>query len=250
MSEWLEGGFALLLGVAGYLIVEHRFRRSWPALADTAGVRPGTTALLFLLTIVAVDVGEDAITGTSSNIDRTLLIWLHATVPDALVPFFSLTTMTASWYALVPATIALTLLMFACRRRSEAVLFATTATAAALCVYLMKSVVDRQRPTLWPADDYWGSSFPSGHTLVATAIAVSLVFCLGRMAPRAQPGALAVALVWAGLVGLSRLVLGVHWPSDVAAAWCIGAVIALLACATLRAVERRTGAQRMPHAKN
>lgn len=249
MSEWLEDGLALMLAVVGYLIVEHRFRRRWPELADTAGVRPCTTALLFLLTVVAIDLSEDATTGTASGVDRELLIWLHATVPDALVPFFSLTTMTASWYALVPATLALTLLMFARRRRSEAMLFATTATAAALFVYLMKSVVERQRPTLWPTDYYWGSSFPSGHTLVATAIAVSLVFCLGRMAPRAQPGVLAVALVWAGLVGLSRLVLGVHWPTDVAAAWCIGAVIALLGCGTLRAVERRAAAPRTLHAK-
>ncbi|TDR45676.1 undecaprenyl-diphosphatase [Tahibacter aquaticus] len=250
MSEWLEDGLALLLGIAGCLIVEHRFRRRWPALAEAAGVRPGMTALLILLAVVAIDLGEDAIAGTSSGVDRELLLRLHALVPDAFVPYFSLATMTASWYALVPGTVVLTLLMFARRRRSEAVLLAATATAAALSVYLMKSVVDRQRPALWPTEYDWGSSFPSGHTLVATAIAVCLVFCLGRIAPRAQPGVLAIALAWAGLVGLSRLVLGVHWPTDVAAAWCVGAVIALLACGTLRVFELRAAVQRTLRANN
>ncbi|MDP2370569.1 MAG: phosphatase PAP2 family protein [Rhodoferax sp.] len=52
--------------------------------------------------------------------------------------------------------------------------------------------------------------------------------CVARIWPRAGTMAMALAVLWTGLVAVSRLVLGVHWPSDVLAAMCLGAFIPLL----------------------
>ena len=98
---------------------------------------------------------------------------------------------------------------------------------AGLLTYFIKTLVNRSRPDLWNTEWYSGSSFPSGHTLSAATFATALVLCVARIRPSSRYAALLLAIPWIGLVGLSRLVLGVHWPTDVLAAICVGVFIAL-----------------------
>ena len=120
------------------------------------------------------------------------------------------------------------LALLACGRRFEALLVGASMIAATLVVWGLKAIVGRGRPALWEAQWYWGSSFPSGHTLSTAAFSTSAALCVARIWPRAGTLAMALAVLWTGLVAISRLVLGVHWPSDVLAAMCLGAFIPLL----------------------
>ena len=113
------------------------------------------------------------------------------------------------------------------KRRYEAILLASSVITASIVVYLLKMAVGRERPALWDTEWYWGSSFPSGHTLVFAAFATATVICIGRLWPAAHKVALVAGLSGVVLVGLSRLVLGVHWPTDVLAAACIGMFLPL-----------------------
>ena len=109
-----------------------------------------------------------------------------------------------------------------------------------VCAYaLLAAYARRRRPqwterltqrrfAVWEAQWYWGSSFPSGHTLSTAALATAAALCVARIWPRVGSLAMALALLWTGLIAISRLVLGVHWPSDVLAAACLGAFIPLL----------------------
>jgi len=94
-------------------------------------------------------------------------------------------------------------------------------------VYILKALVGRTRPALWDTEWYWGSSFPSGHTLVVAAFAAAATIVVTRIWPGWRILAMLIAAIWVFSVAISRLVLGVHWPTDVLAAACIGACLRL-----------------------
>jgi undecaprenyl-diphosphatase len=174
-----------------------------------------------------LDVTEDTIGGDSGPIDAAILGFVHRHVPSTLHEFFAAVTLTGSWAVLVPLTIFATLALALAKYRYEALLLFATPTISALVVYVVKAVVGRDRPALWATDLYWGSSFPSGHTLVVASFATAACLCVNRIRPAMHRYAAAIALVWVFLVAMSRLIIGVHWPTDVLAAACIGAFIPL-----------------------
>ncbi|WP_428963232.1 phosphatase PAP2 family protein [Micromonospora fluostatini] len=94
---------------------------------------------------------------------------------------------------------------------------------------LLKLVVGRDRPDLLdPVSSAAGYAFPSGHALNAT-LAAGVLLVVFLPAARGRPGRRAA--LWAAAValavgtGLSRIVLGVHWTSDVLAGWLLGAAV-------------------------
>lgn len=88
----------------------------------------------------------------------------------------------------------------------------------------LKAVLGRARPELWPhLVDVNSASFPSGHALSAATFFPLLAHSLAGARPTARAALWAAALAIALWVGVGRLYLGVHWPSDVLAGWALGA---------------------------
>jgi len=132
------------------------------------------------------------------------------------------------WYAL-----GLTLLLFGGDARFMAVGAATLAAGAGIALFLrIKKATGRKRPcaiephcwaTLLPPDQF---SFPSGHTITAFAVAVSL----SRFYPELAPGLFFCAIS----VATSRILLGMHFLSDVLAGAAIGTLLAFAAVWMIR----------------
>jgi undecaprenyl-diphosphatase len=99
----------------------------------------------------------------------------------------------------------------------------------ALISHLLKIYYDRERPPLLPLADTMTPSFPSGHSMLSAVIYLSLGVLLAQTAFKRRVKAyfLTVALVLTFLVGVSRIYLGVHYPTDVLAGWTVGLVWAL-----------------------
>ncbi len=179
----------------------------------------------------------------------------HLGLPGWLAGFFSAITDVgqSQWY-LVPSGVVVLLLLFGDWRGFATRLRAAWFEIGVLAAYaffaiggagvvtnIIKQIVGRGRPVLYPADgwltfdafqfDYANGSFPSGHSTTAGAAIVvgALVF------PR-----LRVPIMLAGLlIGLSRVGVGAHYPSDVVAGLCVGAGFAYVTARFL--LRRRIG---------
>lgn len=92
-----------------------------------------------------------------------------------------------------------------------------------LVVNLIKAGVARARPAIDPLTSFSGSSFPSGHTAAAAVCysAIALVLSRGRT-PRTRAMLAGLAAGIAVAVGMSRMLLGVHWLTDVIAGLAVG----------------------------
>lgn len=213
-------------------------RRKQPNWSVPLEKRRLTTLLVLVLAVSAIKLSEDVLGGESGPIDKALLLFIHEHIPISLTGFFEAVTLSgSSWFMFSLATVV-TLALLWSKHRFEALLIAAAVTSAAILVFLLKMLVGRARPALWDTTWYWGSSFPSGHMLVVAAFATAAALCVIRIRPAARNLALALAIVWITLVALSRLVLGVHWPTDVLVAACIGAFLPL-AMSVVLALRKR-----------
>lgn len=129
-------------------------------------------------------------------------------------------------------TVAIMLLLIAFKRRVLGILVGLITFISWLPGHYAKAWFTRERPpkALDPAFQYSGadaSSFPSGHTSFAMALVVALTFAVGATGHhRRWPLIIGTTLVV--LVGLARLYLGVHWPTDVVAGILFGLGTAML----------------------
>jgi undecaprenyl-diphosphatase len=202
---------------------------------------------LFILLAVALVVGglwlfielaDEVAEGGTATIDERLLLALrNPTEPsDPLGPPWveeAMRDFTAlgggSILFLLAASVVGYLLIQ--RRSRAAMLVALAVVGGALLSYLLKELFGRPRPALVPHGMYvYLASFPSGHSMQSAATYLTLGALLARMQTRRrlQLYMLALAMLITVLVGVSRVYLGVHWPTDVLAGWTAGAVWAAL----------------------
>jgi len=112
-----------------------------------------------------------------------------------------------------------------------------------LLLVLLKQVFDRPRPTVVPPLMLETSpSFPSGHAMMSAVIYLTLGTLLAQLCSRWRERiyVVSVAVVLAAIVGLTRLYLGVHYPSDVLAGWSLGLAWALASALLARTLRRRS----------
>ena len=122
------------------------------------------------------------------------------------------------------------------RLRREAMLLALTIIGGWLVNTALKLLVGRPRPEIVPhLTEAGGSSFPSGHSFNSAVVYISIALAFAAMSQRQSVRATVVltAMALTLLVALSRVWLGVHYPSDAIAGWLGGAGWAFTAAALL-----------------
>lgn len=156
--------------------------------------------------------------------DRAALEWMAAHRAPALDAFFAAVTWLGSLYVLAPLALLVLLALLWRGRGCDGLLLALGLGVAALLSSTLKELIARARPELFaplapmPGD----GSFPSGHMTQAAAFALAF-FMLGRRREWRGLPALGVLLALIAVsVGVSRVYLQVHYPTDVAAGLLLG----------------------------
>ncbi|MGB7159016.1 MAG: phosphatase PAP2 family protein [Tepidisphaeraceae bacterium] len=128
-------------------------------------------------------------------------------------------------------------------RKYHAMWLVLAATGGGLILStVLKSVFDRERPQLVPhLSVVHTSSFPSGHSMLSAVVYLTLGVMLARLVPNraAKVYFLGLALFLSFLVGISRVYMGVHYPTDVLAGWTAGLVWATLCYIVARQLQIR-----------
>ncbi len=181
-----------------------------------------------------LEIVDEVMEGESHALDeQILLMFRDASDPNEPLGPYWVQEMARDVTALGGTSI-LTFITFAAvfyllmlRRAGEAGLVLLAIGGGTLMNNILKLGFDRPRPDLVPHGvEVYSASFPSGHATMAAITYLTLAALLARVQPRLRLRvflfSLAIFIVVA--VGISRVYLGVHWPSDVAAGWAIGSV--------------------------
>ena len=216
--------------------------------------------LLIVLAVVSglilafLQIADEMIEGEMEAFDRSILLmfrdpanpdlvigppWMHEMVRDI--------TALGSFSLLGLIVLAVCAYLYLARMRSAALFVLVSVLGGTLLSTVLKLGYNRPRPDLTTMSEQFTASFPSGHAMLSAVTFLTLGALLARLAPtrRLQVLSLGGALLLTLLVGLSRLYMGVHYPSDILAGWCLGSAWALL-CSIVAIVLQRRGSVERP----
>ena len=209
----------------------------------------GALVLCAMAVSAFIEIADDVMEGDTEQIDRRILLmmrqpgdlsdpigprWLEEMMRDFTglggIAILTLITLAAIFYLLMV------------RKGKSALYLLACAFFGTVMSNLLKMGFDRPRPDLVPHDTVvYTMSFPSGHSMMAAVIYLTIGAMLARVQPnhRLKIYIMALAVIITVLIGCSRVYLGVHWPSDVLAGWTAGGTCALVFWLGARLLEKR-----------
>ena len=200
---------------------------------------------------------SDAVRVVAQSIIILALAFLLGAFPATGVPGLLLMLLTIAFFGLAWAGISLSLglktknaeSVFAIAgfltltRKGFAALFVLASVVGGVLIsQTMKWAYARPRPELVPhGAEVYTASFPSGHSMMSAVVYLTLGALLARtQADRAvKTYVLVMAVILTVLVGVSRVYLGVHWPTDVLAGWALGGAWALICLLVMTWLQTR-----------
>ena len=186
-------------------------------------------------------LAEEVMEGETQRFDDAVLLWLneHAT-PRLDVAALEVTALGGGLVVWMVVLVASAFLWLT-RHRLSVLLLLVATLGAGLLNSALKIAFDRPRPQLfeWRTPHVGLASFPSGHAMTSMVVYGTLAYLVTRL----EPTPLMRRLTWAFvaivifLIGLSRLYLGVHYPSDVIAGFVMGFVWATFCASGIEVIR-------------
>ncbi|MGP3697244.1 phosphatase PAP2 family protein [Rhodobacter sp. NSM] len=221
--------------------------RRWTRLAEPgrllrfgAWIERRTVAVLLVISALGwafAELAEEIIEGDAHAFDEALLLLMRSPADHADPigpPWFEelARDVTALGGVGILAFFTLAVAVFlSLSGRWRTMWFVLIATGSGQALsFTAKRLFDRPRPDLVPHETFtYTASFPSGHAMMAAVTYLTLAALLARTQPlfRVKAYILGLAVLVTVMIGLSRVYLGVHWPTDVLAGWTAGAAWAL-----------------------
>lgn len=209
----------------------------------TQSVRPRQTWLARLWRIISLELvigfafsvillsifgylTDEIAEGETFQFDTQAAALAHTLVAPPLTTVMMLITTFGEWWMMTLIGVAVSLMWWHQRRPGRVVLLAIAGLGGAALNQLLKVLVHRVRPDqVGHLVTVQGFSFPSGHAMMSFCFYVTLAYLLvGTRPTHVRATAILIALVFVGLIGLSRIYLAVHYTSDVIGGFTAGAV--------------------------
>ena len=186
------------------------------------------------------EIADEVLEKETRGFDTAILLFLRQQQTPLLDQIIIGVTSLGEPTFLVIVTLVLSVILALRRQWIQGTVFAIAALGAAGLNIILKDVFARARPALWERSvDVRYYSFPSGHAMVSLVIYGLIGYLLAtRFKDRSGP-ILTLTVLLIGLIGLSRLYLGVHWPTDVIAGYAAGLVWLVACILTLEIWQRR-----------
>lgn len=179
--------------------------------------------------------------GAVQRFDEAVLLWVNTHANDTLDVLALEITALGSGAAVWMLVMVGSVFLWSTTHRYSAALLWIAALGAPVVNSALKMLFDRPRPQLfeWRTEYAGLSSFPSGHSATAMVVYATLAYLVVRLEPsrRLRRVTIGVAVLVILLVGITRLYLGVHYPSDVIAGYMVGLVWATTCALGIEAVK-------------
>lgn len=211
-------------------------------------------AVIIVTGWLAVELADEVLEGTTQQYDEWVLRKLRTPgdMTDPIGPeWFEDMWRDVTALGSVPV---LTLMTVACaghlllRRRHRIIVLLAVATVGGLLVsVVLKDLFSRARPEFASGTSHvMTASFPSGHSMLSAIVYLTLGVLLARTSThyRFKLYFLTIAVLVTILVGLSRIYLGVHYPTDVLAGWSFGLIWALICWLVAHFLQKRGAIER------
>ena len=237
--------------------------QQWGKSASVRRVRDFVTGEAPLLAAIAIisglilaflQIADEALEGEMEVFDNSILMlfrdptnidqiigpaWVHEMVRDI--------TALGSFALLGLMVLGVCSYLLLVRMRAAALLVVVSVLGGTLLSTVLKMSYNRPRPDLNAMSTQFTASFPSGHAMLSAVTFLTLGAVLAQLAPTRtlRIFIFTLAIFLTAIVGSSRIFMGVHYPSDVLAGWCLGAAWALL-CSTVAIILQRRGSVSKP----
>ena len=197
----------------------------------------GIVSCLLIIYIVA-QISDEVLEQEAFAFDRIILLWVHSFANPTLDRIMQLITrLNDPDVVSIIAGFALILLLWK-RCYPEAKIFSIDCAGGVILSYGLKSVFGKTRPDLWQsAIKEVSFSYPSGHALGSTVLYGFLAYLLATRFPQFSWLIYLLVVTFIGAIGLSRLYLGVHWPTDIIGGYGIG-FLWLTFCITMLKLQK------------
>jgi undecaprenyl-diphosphatase len=212
-------------GISGHPTLERAVERQ-PAPAAATGLYLTGAVATVAVALMAVG-GLIVMVETNSGFarwDRWLAEWGASHATDWAASFLRDVSQLGGTLEVVTVAVVVAAIELVRTRRVAVVAFlATVMIGISILLNLVKFVVDRTRPDILRLTGFSGSSFPSGHAATSAAMFAAFALVLGRQrSPSARVILNGVAVGIAVAVATTRVMLGVHWFTDVLAGLALG----------------------------
>ena len=216
-------------------------KRRWEQMLKSLPLEVLALAVLFLLSLFVFSIiVHEAVFEKEDLFDQNVILFFRSHSSPQLIGVMETITFFGSTTFLLPAYLVIIAWQCIRGRYSYAIDTAIIAVTSTLMMFGLKAVFHRHRPDLPIIKGITGYSFPSGHSLS------SFIFCtiLGYLVTKSSwPGfvktaAIVLLCICPLAIGISRIVLNVHYATDVIGGFCLAIVWVILSFAVLRRIRR------------